>query len=62
MTKKQAFGTHTYTGPTTKDGLNRGSGCLIVGKRAGGKLIKVDYTTTRFLVGFNQLAPVEKKR
>lgn len=46
--------THVYTGPTTPYGLRKGSPCEIVGKRAGGTVIKTS-DCRRWIVGSQQL-------
>lgn len=49
--------THIYTGPDTAWGLRNQAKCSIIGKRAGGKLIRTIHGRS-FLVGKEHLKPV----
>jgi len=50
--------THTYVGPTTPWGLATGSPCRIVGKRAGGLMVRVSGRC--FLVARTHVTPIAK--
>lgn len=47
--------THKYTGPKTKWGLEPDTEVKIVGKRAGGKLVRKQGTNVIFLVNAKHL-------
>lgn len=49
--------THIYTGPDTAWGLRNQAKCNIVGKRAGGKVIRT-LAGRAFIVGKEHLKPV----
>lgn len=49
--------THRYIGPTTKWGLNKGTEVRIVGKRAGGKIIR-DKSGRQWIVAATTLEKV----
>lgn len=49
--------THIYTGPTTAWGLRNNAKVNIIGKRAGGKLVRT-IAGRAFLVGKEHLKPV----
>lgn len=53
--------THVYTGPTNKYGLFNGDKCWIVGKRAGGVVIKTERDGVPRVIGKQQLQKLQAK-
>lgn len=52
--------THVYIGPDTKYGLLHGTSCQLVGRKSGGKVIKLP-NGKRFLVGGDQVKKAQDR-